>query len=351
MTQATEAKQPSDHRSTIAEWKAIVLAHQKPSNTKALWQLTNTLIPYLGIWAAIYFTMGISWWLTIGLAVLNAGFGMRLFIIFHDCGHGSFFSSQRINHIIGSFCGLFFFTSYWHWRWEHAVHHSSTGHLDKRGTGDVWTLTVQEYLESTRWKKFAYRLVRNPFVLFVIAPLFLFLVLERIPSTKAPLRVQYSVYATNFILTAMVFLGIYLFGLSEYIIIQLVTTTVVSTAGVWLFYVQHQFEDTYWENGDKWDYTQAALQGSSFYKLPKVLQWFSGNIGFHHIHHLSSKIPNYNLENCHNSHPMFSEIKPLTIKKSLKSVGYRLWDEQQKKLVGYRRLKEVRQEKKESVKI
>lgn len=342
MADTSELTRNQSHRASVAEWKAIVMAHQKPSNAKAIGQLANTLLPFLGLWTMIYFTLGISWWLTIPLCVLTALFGMRLFIIFHDCGHGSFFTSQTANHILGTICGMFFFTSYWHWRWEHAVHHSTTGHLEKRGTGDVWTLTVREYIESTRWKKFAYRMVRNPFILFIFAPLFLFLVLERIPSSKAPTREKYAVYVTNFALAAMVLGGIYLFGLFNYLVIQLVITSIVCSAGVWLFYVQHQFEDTYWENGEEWDYTRAALKGSSFYKLPKILQWFSGNIGFHHIHHLSAKIPNYNLESCHNSHPMFAEIEPLTIRKSLKSVHYRLWDEQQKKLVGYKRVKEIK---------
>ncbi|MEZ4814341.1 MAG: fatty acid desaturase [Bdellovibrionota bacterium] len=342
-------EEQNTHRESVANWKKIIFKYQKPSNLKALWQLINTLGPFLSIWVLTWYTLGVSWWLTLALTVLNAGFAMRLFIIFHDCGHGSFFSSQRANHILGSIIGLFFFTSYWHWRWEHAVHHSTTGHLDKRGTGDVWTLTVKEYLESTRWKRFTYRLLRNPFVLFVLAPMFLFFVLERIPSPKAPLRVAYSVYATNFLLFGMVSLGIYIFGLSEYIFIQLTLSAIVCTSGVWLFYVQHQFEETYWERGNDWDYTAAALKGSSYYKLPRILQWFTGNIGFHHIHHLSSRIPNYNLESCHKAHPMFQEVVPLTFFKSLKSISYRLWDEQQKKLVGYRHLRELeKQERKEA---
>lgn len=341
-------EQQNSHRENVASWKKIIQEYQKPSNAKATWQLLNTGVPFVGIWFLLWYTLGVSWWLTVGLSVLNALFALRLFIIFHDCGHGSFFTSQKANHIVGSLTGLFFFTSYWHWRWEHAVHHSTTGHLDKRGTGDVWTLTVKEYLESTRWKRFAYRVIRNPFVLFVLAPMFLFFVLERIPSKKAPLRVAYSVYATNFVLAGLVMLGIYLFGLKEYIIIQLIISAVVCTSGVWLFYVQHQFEDTYWERGSEWDYTAAAMQGSSYYKLPKILQWFTGNIGFHHIHHLSSRIPNYNLESCHKAHPMFQEVKPLTLKKSFKSISYRLWDEQQKKLVGYRHLREMKQKNKES---
>jgi omega-6 fatty acid desaturase (delta-12 desaturase) len=335
----------NSHKDNVALWKAIVLKFQKPCNKTAIGQLFNTVVPVVGLWFLIWYTLGISWWLTLGLAALNGLFYLRLFIIFHDCGHGSFFTSQRANHVLGMIIGPLFLTSYWHWRWEHAVHHSTTGHLDKRGTGDVWTLTVREYLEATRWKKIAYRLVRNPVVLFVLAPMFLFYVLERLPAKKAPQRERYSVYFTNLVLIGMLMLGVHVFGFKEYLIIQLFTSAIICATGVWLFYVQHQFEDTYWEKDGKWDYTAAALKGSSFYKLPRLLQWFTGNIGFHHIHHLSAKIPNYNLEKCHKSHPMFEEVKPLTLLSSFKSMSYRLWDEQQKKLVGYRRLRELKKEK------
>jgi omega-6 fatty acid desaturase (delta-12 desaturase) len=234
------------------------------------------------------------------------------------------------------------FTPYYHWRWEHAIHHSSAGDLDRRGTGDVWTLTVQEYLKASRWKRFAYRLARNPFVLFVLAPLFLFLFMQRVPSLKAPARERYSVYWTNLGIGAIAAGLIVAFGLQAWLIIQLTVLMVAATAGVWLFYVQHQFEGVYWERRQEWDYVAAALQGSSFYQLPRVLQWFSGNIGFHHIHHLSPRIPNYHLERCHRAEPLFQTVKPVTLLASFKSFTFRLWDEQRRKLVGYRHLKTVR---------
>jgi len=243
---------------------------------------------------------------------------------------------------VGAITGVLTFTPFYHWRWEHAIHHKSAGHLDRRGTGDVWTLTVREYLEASRWKRFAYRLARNPFVLFVLAPLFLFLVLQRIPSLKAPPRERYSVYWTNLAIGAMAAGLICVFGLKAYVIIQLTVLMTAGSIGVWLFYVQHQFEGVYWERGEDWDYVHAALKGSSFYKLPKVLQWFSGNIGFHHIHHLSPRIPNYRLEKCHQAEPLFQTVKPVTLLASLKSFTFRLWDEQQRKLVGYRHLKNMR---------
>jgi omega-6 fatty acid desaturase (delta-12 desaturase) len=325
-------------------WKHIVARYQKPSVARATWQILNTIVPYLGLWCLMWLSLRVSWWLTIPLAVLAGGFLVRTFIIFHDCGHGSFFKSQTANHILGAITGVLTFTPYYHWRWEHAIHHSSAGDLDRRGTGDVWTLTVQEYLEASRWKRFAYRLARNPLVLFVLAPLGLFLVKQRVPSLKAPARERYSVYWTNLGLGAVAAGLIWLFGLKAYLILQLTVLLVAGSTGVWLFYVQHQFEGVYWERGENWDYAQAALQGSSFYKLPKVLQWFSGNIGYHHIHHLSPRIPNYHLEKCHQAEPLFQTVKPVTFFASFKSFTFRLWDEQRRRLVGYGHLRKVRKQ-------
>ena len=326
---------PVENESDTANWKQIVARYQKPSTLRATWQIVNTLVPFLALWVLMYFTMSISWWLTVPLAILAGAILVRAFIIFHDCGHGSFFKSYTANHIVGAISGVLTFTPFYYWRWQHAIHHSSSGDLDRRGTGDVWTLTVQEYLESSRWKRFSYRLARNPVVLFVIAPLYLFLVHQRFPSLKAPARERYSVYWTNLAIGTLAAIGIAVFGLKAYLIIQLIILTTAGGLGVWLFYVQHQFEGVYWERRGEWDYVQAALQGSSFYKLPRILQWFSGNIGFHHIHHLSPRIPNYHLEKCHRDEPLFQTIKPVTFFGSFKSLTFRLWDEQKRKLVGF----------------
>ena len=272
---------------------------------------------------------------------------MRVFIIHHDCGHGSFFKSRMANDVLGFITGVLTFTPYYQWRGEHALHHSTAGDLDRRGTGDVWTLTVQEYLESSRWNRFLYRLARNPVVLFVIAPLFLFIVKHRFTSPKATRRERHSVYWTNLAVLALASGLSLIFGIKAYLVIQLTAMMVAGSAGVWLFYVQHQFEGVYWERRGAWDYTAAALQGSSFYKLPKVLQWFSGNIGFHHIHHLSSRIPNYNLEKCHDANPLFQSVKAVTLFPSLKSFTFRLWDEPRKKLVGYGHLRLLRRQQRE----
>jgi omega-6 fatty acid desaturase (delta-12 desaturase) len=335
------------NRPDNADWKDVVIKYQKPSAGRAICQLVNTLVPYIGLWVSIYLSLSVSYWLVVPLAVLAAGFLVRVFIIFHDCGHGSFFKSPLANQIWGAITGVLTFTPYRHWRWEHAIHHSSSGDLDRRGTGDVWTLTVQEYLEASRWKRFSYRLARNPLVLFVLAPMFLFLCWQRIPNPKSSGRERRSIYWTNLALAGMVAGMVWFFGWKEYLVIQLAILAMAGSAGVWLFYVQHQFEGVYWERGDNWDYATAALKGSSFYKLPKVLQWFSGNIGFHHIHHLSPRIPNYYLEKCHRAEPLFQTVKPVTLLSSFKSFTFRLWDEQRRKLVGYGHLRSLRRQQRQ----
>jgi omega-6 fatty acid desaturase (delta-12 desaturase) len=344
MSQESSSKN-AERRATIAAWKAILSKYQTPSRWRACWQIVNTIGAYAALWGLIYLSLGLSWWLTLPLAVLGGGLLVRTFIIFHDCGHGSFFQSRIANAFWGFFSGLLTFTPYYQWRWEHAIHHGAAGDLDRRGVGDIWTLTVQEYLESSRWKRFAYRLARNPIVLFVLAPLFLFMVWQRFPSPKASRRERHSVWWLNLAILGKAVAMSAVFGILPYLLIQLTMMVVAGAAGVWMFYVQHQFEDAYWERGANWDYTEAALKGSSFYKLPRILQWFTGNIGYHHIHHLSPRIPNYHLERCHQADPMFQDVKPVTLLSSLKSMTFRLWDESAKKLVGFRHLKTLRRQR------
>ena len=344
--QAPEQRLQDQRQADTSAWKEIVARYQEPALWRGVWQVVNTVVPYAAIWYLMYLSLAVSWWITVPLAILAGGFLVRVFIIFHDCGHGSFFRSRKANDILGFITGVLTFAPYYHWRWEHAVHHATSGDLDRRGLGDMWTLTVQEYLESSRWKRFAYRLGRNPVVLFVVAPFFLFLIKYRLPKAKANRRERLSVYWTNLAVLGMAAGLSRFFGIKAFLLIQLVIMMVAGSAGLWLFYVQHQFEGVYWERREEWDYKAAALQGSSFYKLPKVLQWFSGNIGFHHIHHLSSRIPNYNLEKCHKAEPLFQSVKPITLFSSLKSFTFRLWDEQRRTLVGYRHLRDLRRQQK-----
>jgi omega-6 fatty acid desaturase (delta-12 desaturase) len=325
-------------------WNHAVARHRRPVLRSSMWQTVNSVIPYLALWGLMIWTLHISYWITLALAVVAAGFLVRVFIIFHDCGHGSFFRSRRANRLMEFVTGVLTFTPYGQWRYKHALHHSTSGDLDRRGPGDIWTLTLQEYLEASRWKRLAYRLARNPFVLFALAPLYVFLVENRIPSRAVGKRERRGVYWTNGALLAIAALTSLGIGIKAYLLIQIPVMMIAATAGVWLFYVQHQFENVQWKRRKDWDYAEAALLGSSFYKLPKVLQWFTGNIGFHHIHHLSPAIPNYNLEKCHKENPMFQEVKSVTLWSSMKSFSYRLWDEQQQKLVGFGRLRAIRRE-------
>jgi acyl-lipid omega-6 desaturase (Delta-12 desaturase) len=311
-------------------------AFQKSSAAKARWQLVNSFVPYLALWYAMIRALSISYWLMLPLAILAAGFLARIFIIFHDCGHSSFFGSRRANNVTGAVAGFLNLTPYRHWRWQHALHHGSSGNLDKRGSGDIWTLTVSEYRAASFSKRLAYRLARNPLLLFVIAPLYVFVIHHRFSSSAAPQRERLSVRRTNVALIAATVAMSGLIGLKPFLQIQLTVSAVAGALGVWLFYVQHQFEGAYWARSTDWDYTRAALQGSSFCKLPRVLQWFTGNIGYHHVHHMSPRIPNYFLQKCHESQPRFREIRPVTLLTSLKSLTFRLWDEQSKMYVGYR---------------
>jgi omega-6 fatty acid desaturase (delta-12 desaturase) len=289
----------------------------------------------------MYLSLDLSYWLTILLSLPAAGFLVRMFIIQHDCGHGSFFKSKRANEFLGMFASIFTLTPYHYWRKSHAIHHAGMGNLEHRGIGDIYTMTVNEYLQRSKWGRFKYRLYRNPFILFVFIPSILFIVLYRFPLSRSSSlkKLQPGVYLTTLAIAIVAGIMIWLIGWQAFLLIQLPVTVFASTTGTWLFYIQHQFEDTYWEKSGNWDFTIAALQGSSFYKLPKVLQWFTGNIGFHHIHHLSPRIPNYLLPKCHEENSLFQKVSVLSVRTSLKSSLLSLWDENQKKLVGFKYLK------------
>src|ERR1044071_7907492 len=260
--ESPEQRIQDQRRPDPSTWKEIVARYQKPDFWRGVWQVVNTLVPYAALWYLMSLSLAVSWWITVPLAILAGGFLVRVFIISHDCGHGSFFSSRKANDILGFITGVLTFAPYYHWRWEHALHHATSGDLDRRGLGDIWTLTVQEYLESSRWKRFAYRLARNPVVLFVFAPLYVFVVKHRFPKSKANRRERDSVYWTNLAILGMAAGLSWVFGFKGYLVIQLVIMLVAGSAGIWLFYVQHQFEGVYWERREAWDYTAAALKGS-----------------------------------------------------------------------------------------
>ena len=322
-------------------WRAAISPYQRPVLSKSLWQLANTLGVYVLLWAVMFVTSRSSFWLTLPFAILAGGFLVRVFIIFHDCTHNSFFRSRRANEFWGSLTGVLCFTPYHHWKWEHAVHHAHSGDLDQRGFGDVWTLTVDEYLAAAKFTRLRYRLIRNPVVLFLLAPIFLFFVLHRFPTRGAGARAIRSVHLTTLALICMACALAAIFGWQTFLLIQFIVMFVAASAGVWLFYVQHQFEGVEWERNENWDFAAAALRGSSFYRLPRILQWFSGNIGFHHLHHLSPQIPNYHLERCHKTHPLFGTVPEITLRSSLRSFHFRLWDEQERRLVGFAHLRKI----------
>lgn len=321
-------------------WRQIVAGYQNPITRKSIWQLVNSFGGYVLMWVLMALSLQVSYWLTLALAPIAAGFLVRIFIIFHDCGHGSFFKSSKANHTVGVLTGILVFTPYFLWRQSHAIHHATAANLDRRGVGDVWTMTVEEYLAASSWKRFAYRAYRHPALLFGIGPLFSFVVSQRIPTKQYKKREQNSVHWTNLGLVIIAAAISLVIGFKAFVLIQLPLIWIAASMGVWLFYVQHQFEDVYWERAREWEFVKAGLEGSSFYKLPKILQWFSGNIGFHHIHHLSPRIPNYELERCHKENPEF-QIEPVDLVGSLKSINFRLWDEVNGRMIHFRQLKKL----------
>lgn len=321
-------------------WQKIVAQYQTPDIRISVIQIFTSIVPFFFCWYLAYRSLEVHYLLTLFFCALSALFVFRSFILLHDCGHGSFSKNQKFNDIIGIITGVMSFTPYFAWRHSHAIHHATSGDLDRRGTGDVWTLTYEEFQKLPRGQRLFYRLYRNPFVIFGIGPTIDFLILQRIGSivnvSEKP-REKWSVVYTNLALLALAIIMSALIGWQNFILIQLPIIAMASSAGVWMFYVQHQFEDVYWERHENWNYADAALHGSSFYKLPRILQWCTGNIGFHHIHHLSPKIPNYRLEECHYENQMFTDIEPLTIRESLKSLRIRLFDEDRGKMIGYHR--------------
>jgi omega-6 fatty acid desaturase (delta-12 desaturase) len=315
-------------------WQTNIDRYSRPDSRRAWWQVVNSLVPYLAVWCLMCLSLDVSYWITLALSVVAAGLYTRLFIIFHDCGHGSFLRSRRANDLIGFAFGVLTFTPYGYWRHLHAIHHATAGNLDRRGTGDIWTLTVREYRESSRWRRLRFRFYRNPFVLLLLAPAYLFLINHRFAARGAGRRWHVSVLWTNLgILGIAVGLSL-LIGVRGYLMIQLPVVLIAGTFGVWLFYVQHQFEGVYWSREKSWDYVQAALRGSTFYRLPGLLRWFSGNIGFHHVHHLSPRVPNYFLDKCHRDTPLLQRVRVLGLLESLRSLHLRAWDEERRKLVG-----------------
>ena len=316
-------------------WRKVIAPYQRPIFHKSMWQLINTVLPFVALWMLAYWSLSYSVWLTLLLDAAAAGFLVRIFILFHDCCHHSFFQSRKANEITGTVTGFLTSFSYLKWRNEHNLHHAGNGNLDERGAGDITTLTVEEYRALPRWRRFLYRMYRNPFVLFGLGPFYLVLVQSRLNRKGAGRKERMSTYLTNGSLIVFGALLWWLLGWQALLLVHGPILYLAAMAGIWLFYVQHQFEDTYFEESDDWNYETAALKGSSFYRMPKPLQWITGNIGYHHIHHLSPKIPNYRLPEAHEQHPAFQAVPTFGVIGSLRSLKFRLWDTQNKKMVGF----------------
>lgn len=313
----------------------------KSDKKKSIIQIINTIPPLLIFWFLAYQSLSVSIWLMLPFAIIAAGFVIRTFIIFHDCTHGSFFKDRKANDIVGTITGVLTLFAYSKWKREHAIHHASSSNLDKRGVGDIWVMTVEEYVEASKWTRFTYRLYRNPLVMFGVGPLFLVLISSRFNRKDARQKERNNTYLTNAVLVVLYTLMILLIGWQAFVIVQGTIMFVAGALGIWLFYIQHTFEDSYFEEESEWDYVKAAVDGSSYYKLPKVLQWATGNIGFHHVHHLSPRVPNYNLEVAHESVPPLHNATTITIKTSLESLKYKLYDPKKKGFVTFGEVKSM----------
>lgn len=315
--------------------------YQSPSWRQGLWQVATSYVPYFLTLFLMYQALAVSYWLTIALGFVGGSFLLRIFVIFHDCTHGSLLPSKRATNLLGSVTGVLLFTPFYEWRRHHIIHHATSSNLDRRGWWEIKTLTVGEYRQLSRWGRLSYRVYRHPLVLLGFGPLVVFLILQRFCSPGARARERQNVRWTNVAIALMVVGGSLLLGLKNYLVVQFLVVWWAATAGMWLFYVQHQFEDAYWARRGVWSYEGAALEGSSFYRLPKLLQWFSANIGFHHIHHLNAQVPNYQLERCHNENPVFHDVPTLDLRSSWRSLFVRLWDEERQMMVSFRKARQA----------
>jgi len=329
---------PAASRVEAADLARAVQPFTRPDTRKAVWQIINTMVPFIALWVlmVVMVKRGYPYWSILVVSVVTAAFQVRIFILFHDCCHGSFFGTPRANRILGYVTGILTFTPFEQWRRSHAMHHDTVGDLDRRGVGDIWTLTAGEFATAPRWKHLVYRLIRNPLFILSFGTPIVFLISPRYFHAQDRTRERWSVVITNIALAAIVTIAGLTIGIGTYLRIQIPCLCVAGAAGLWLFYVQHQFEGTYWARHDSWDPMKAALEGSSFYRLPGVLQWFTGNIGFHHVHHVQQRIPNYNLERCYDNVPVLQKVKPLTFLASLRCARLHIWDERSRRLMGYR---------------
>lgn len=326
------------------DWNRLLAPYRRPETWRAAFQVANTALPLAVVWLAMLWSLSVSYWLTLALAIPAALLIVRLFMLQHDCGHGAFFPSQRINNLVGSAIGVLTLVPYEYWRKTHAIHHATSGNLDHRGFGDIDTLTVREYLSRSRGKRLLYRLYRHPLVMLVVGPTYQFIIKHRYPGDipRTWKREWASVHWTNVAAVALVVAMGFAVGFGRFALVQVPITLIAGSVGVYLFYVQHQYEDTYWRYREAWNYFEAGLEGSSHLVMPKILQWFTANIGLHHIHHVSSRIPNYHLQRCFDETPEVRRVTTLTLRQSFQTLGLTLWDEEERRLIGFRELGRIR---------
>ena len=324
-------------------WRQVLAPYARPHIGRSVLDLLTSVVPYLALCVVMYQLLEVSYWLVLAVAVLASGFLLRTYILFHDCAHGSFLPSKRGNEMLGSVLAVIVYTPFAAWRHSHAVHHATAGDLDRRGTGDVMTWTVEEYRSKPWRSRLGYRLFRNPLVMFLIGPIYSMLINPRFVKRGMRPRIKRSIIRTNIALAVIIGVIVWAIGLQAFLLVQLPLVLMAGSAGVFLFYVQHQFEDVYWENTDAWSYDTAALQGSSYLRLPQPVQFFTGNIGLHHVHHLSARIPNYNLQRAHDDNPVFQSVPTLSFWDGVKCVRLKLWDEEHDRLVTWREERRTRE--------
>jgi len=340
--EATRAASAGVSHSSDMSWQQALAPYARPHLGRSLLDIATSVVPYLALSVVMYRLIGVSYLLVLLVSIPAAGFLVRTFIVFHDCSHGSFLPSKRANIWLGTALGLLVYSPFLRWRHDHAVHHATSGDLERRGGGDVRTLTVLEYEALAPRGRLAYWLFRNPLIMFGIGPIVSLLIGPRLVAKDARPRMRRSVIRTNIALAVLVALACWLIGPLNFLLIQAPTVLLAGAAGIWLFYVQHCFEDAYWESSDDWTYADAALRGSSYLKLPKVLQFFSGNIGLHHVHHLSARIPNYNLQRAHDENEIFRDVPVLSLRDGLRAVHLKLWDERARRMVTFAQARAAR---------
>ncbi len=324
-------------KKSAKEWAQVVAKYKNPNPVRSVFEIILTLIPFLLLWSLAVYSYYKSYWLSLLFIIPAAFLLVRLFAIQHDCGHGTLFRHKKVNDWVGRVLGVFTFTPYEVWKRDHALHHSTSGNLDQRGYGDITTLTLEEYNKLSLTKKIGYRVYRFPLVLFGIGPAYLFLIRNRLPvGQMGEVRSWLSAMGTNIAIAIMVIVLMYTIGTAAFFFVHLPIVLLAATVGVWLFYVQHQFEETFWAPGDQWDPQQAALEGSSYYDLPFILRLATANIGAHHIHHLHSKIPYYRLHKILKEHPELKGVSRITLWQSLRCMQLHLWDEAKGKLISFR---------------